>query len=170
MGRAHLQQAIRGKLAALAASSLLQALKGLERVAPRVSRAGNTQVELIIVAHILVELVERAVGKLPGDGVELGKHALVSRTGQRREDDELRRLGKARHLVARKRRGVIGHLDACTSVVDARRGAKDDGQVVRLGDLEGNLRHEIGLFWRGGVEHGHMGKLAELARVLLGLA
>ena len=97
-------------------------------------------------------------------------HALMGSAGQRGENDEVGRLGKTAHLVAGKRRDVVGHIDARTAMVDTRRGTENDGEVMRLGNLEGGLRHEIRLFRRGGIKHGDMGELSELTRVLLGLA
>ena len=89
---------------------------------------------------------------------------------QRGENDEFGRFDKTGHLMARKRRDVVRHIDARTAMVDTRRGTENDGEVMRLGDLKGGLRHEIRLFRRGGIKHGDMGELSELTRVLLGLA
>ena len=90
--------------------------------------------------------------------------------GQRGENDEIGRFDKTGHLMARKRRDVVRHIDARTAMVDTRCGTENDGEVMRLGDLKGGLRHEIRLFRRGGIKHGDMGELSELTRVLLGLA
>ena len=58
IGRSHLQQAVRGQLSALRSSSGLQALQCLERITARIAGTCYAQKELVVVAHVLVELVE----------------------------------------------------------------------------------------------------------------
>ena len=58
IGRSHLQQAVRGQLGALRGSCGLQALQCLERITARIAGACYAQKELVVVAHVLVELVE----------------------------------------------------------------------------------------------------------------
>ena len=54
-------------------------------------------------------------------------------------------------------------------MADARGGTHDDRRAVALGQVERLLDHGEPLFGRGGVEHRHLGEIAETARVLLGL-